>query len=512
MSDQEHPSAPDVGPLGGAHVLEAPPSGWIARLGPAVDACEQEISASWGRHFNAERPGQCRASRRTEEDARRTDVYQTHAVTTDYREAHVAHLRGDGIETLDSLPTPGRDSTRPHSLRRVRSVERSPVPWLLLLVAILRPATSTRPLAQEVFPGRGEPDQDMRLPLSVELAELPFVTVIIPCRNEVRFVEAFLDSVLANDYPKDKLEILLIDGMSDDGTRDLVQKYLVKSPQLRVVDNPSTIKPVALNLGIRESRGEIVVRLDVHAEYERSYISKCVRGLLEHPAADNVGGVRRTKPRDNNVIGRAVALSTNHVFGAGNSKYRVGTAKPEWVDTVFGGCYRRSVFIKIGVFDEALTRAQDREFNQRLRNAGGRILLLPDIDCVYYVRSEFREFCSWIFEAGYWPFRASRLTGRWIGSWRNIAPPGFVLATAVGVSLSIVVSSVGQLTSIMLGLYGLATMYFSSRLAWRQRDAGLLFGLPLVFAATHVLYGIGSLWGIIDPLPKRDRQHERAHK
>ena len=350
----------------------------------------------------------------------------------------------------------------------------------------------------------------MRIPLSADHAELPLVTVVIPCRNEARFVEAFLDSVMANDYPTDKLEILLIDGMSDDGTRDLVQKYLAACPQLRMVDNPRMIKPVALNMGIRESRGEIVVRLDVHAEYERSYISKCVRGLLDHPSADNVGGVLRSKPRDNNLIGRAIALSTTDGFGAGNSKYRVGAAKPQWVDTVFGGCYRRSVFTKIGEFDEALTRAQDREFNQRLRNAGGKILLLPDIDCTYYARSDVGEFCSWIFEAGYWPYRASRLTGHWIGSWRNVVPSGFVLATAAGVSLGVVIPPVGLLTSMMLGLYGIAAVYFSSRLAWRQRDPKLLFGMPLVFATTHVLYGIGSLWGMIDPLPKRDRQVERA--
>lgn len=346
--------------------------------------------------------------------------------------------------------------------------------------------------------------------MSEDHALLPLVTVIIPCRNEVRFVETFLDSVLANDYPSDKLEILLIDGMSDDGTRDLVQKYLAACPQLRLVDNPRMIKPVALNMGIRESRGAIVVRLDVHAEYERSYISKCVRGLLENPDADNVGGIRRSKPRNNNLIGRAIALSTSHSFGAGNSKYRVGATKPEWVDTVFGGCYRRSVFANIGVFDEALTRAQDREFNNRLRNAGGRILLLPDIDCAYYARSEFGDFCSWIFEAGYWPFRASRLTGRWIGSWRNIVPPGFVFTTAVGLCLSVVIPSVGPLTSMMLALYGFAAIYFSFRLAWEHRDPKLLFGMPLVFATTHVLYGVGSLWGMLDPLPKRGRQGERA--
>jgi succinoglycan biosynthesis protein ExoA len=334
-------------------------------------------------------------------------------------------------------------------------------------------------------------------------AEQPLVSVVVPCWNEAPFVAGFLDSVLAADYPADRLEILLVDGMSDDGTREIAGKYADRNAGLRLLDNPGRSKPVALNLGIRQSRGDVVIRLDVHADYPRDYIGRCVRGLLSHPEADNVGGVRHSEPRDGGLLGRAIALSTTDAFGAGNAKYRVGAAEPQWVDTVFGGCYRREVFDRIGYFDEALTRAQDREFNQRLRAAGGRILLLPDITCTYYARSDYREYCSWIFEAGYWPFRASREVGRWIGSWRNLVPLGFVLATAGGAALSPFSPRVRRLTAAMLGAYGAAAVLFSARLARARRDPMLLAGLPVVFLTTHLGYGAGSVWGILDPAPRR---------
>jgi glycosyltransferase involved in cell wall biosynthesis len=337
---------------------------------------------------------------------------------------------------------------------------------------------------------------------------LPFVSVIIPCYNEARFVAAFLDSVLANDYPRDRREILLVDGMSDDGTRDIVEAYAARWPELRLVDNPRRSKPAALNSGIAESRGDVIVRLDVHAEYDRSYLRKSVRGLLDNPAADNVGGILRSQPRDDTLIGRAIALATTHVFGVGDSRFRVGVSGPQWVDTVFGGCYRRRVFDEIGGFDETLIRAQDREFNHRLRDSGGRILLLPDIVCTYYPRSGFREYVSWIFEAGYWPYYASRLADRWIGSWRNLVPPGFVLVLAATGAASVVVPAAGTVALVLLTLYCGASFGCAAQLAWRHREPALLLAMPVVFATTHVVYGAGALWGLVAPLPARDRQSE----
>jgi GNAT superfamily N-acetyltransferase len=268
-----------------------------------------------------------------------------------------------------------------------------------------------------------------------------------------------------------------------------------------MIDNPGHRKPDALNLAIRQASGEIVVRLDVHAVYEDDYLRKCVLALLAHPEADNVGGIRKSLPRDDTLIGRALAHSTTHPLAAGNAKYRVGASKPQWVDTVFGGCWRREVFDRIGYFDEKLTRAQDREFNQRLRASGGRILLMPDIVCTYYARSGWRDYGSWIFEAGYWPFRASRLVGRWIGGWRNFVPLAFVAGSAAGLALSPRSVVVRRLTGAGLLTYASAVLGASAHLAWRKRDPGLLLAMPVAFVLTHTVYGVGSVWGITSPLP-----------
>jgi succinoglycan biosynthesis protein ExoA len=151
------------------------------------------------------------------------------------------------------------------------------------------------------------------------MADLPLVTVVIPCWNEGPFVGRFLDSLFAQTYPDDRLEILLVDGMSDDETREIVRQYAFAHANLRMIDNPGHRKPDALNLAIRQATGEIVVRLDVHAVYEDDYLRKCVLALLAHPEADNVGGIRKSLPRDDTLIGRALAHSTTHPLAAGPS-------------------------------------------------------------------------------------------------------------------------------------------------------------------------------------------------
>lgn len=327
--------------------------------------------------------------------------------------------------------------------------------------------------------------------------DMPFLSVVIPCWNEARFIAGFLDSVLGNTYPADRMEILLADGYSNDGTREVIRRHATRDPRVHLIDNPGHSKSAALNRAIRRAKGDMIIRLDVHSEYPPDYLERCVRGLMENPVADNVGGIRLSRARDDTLLGRAIAVSTTSAFGAGNAAYRTGADEPQYVDTVFGGCYRRSVFERIGLFDEKLTRAQDREFNQRLRAAGGSILLLPDITCTYYARSDLREFASWTFEAGYWPIQASRLVGRWIGSWRDLAPMGFVLTVAAGAALSPVSRTARRLTGGVLAVYGTTALTFAAGLARQHRDPGLAVALPAVFLAQHVIYGIGSIRAVL---------------
>ena len=181
----------------------------------------------------------------------------------------------------------------------------------------------------------------------------PLVSVIVPSRNEAHRIGPCLESILGNDYPSDRLEILVVDGMSDDGTRTVVESFGARFPQLRLVSNDRKITPAALNLGIAAAQGSVIVRMDAHVEYPRDYISALV-ALLEESGADNVGGVCRTLPANDSPIARAVALGMSHPLGVGNSHFRIGTSENRWVDTVPFGCYRREVFDRIGTFDEEL--------------------------------------------------------------------------------------------------------------------------------------------------------------
>ena len=305
------------------------------------------------------------------------------------------------------------------------------------------------------------------------------VSIIIPCRDEEKFVSQCLASIIANDYPKDKLEVLVIDGMSEDGTRKIIEEYIRQYPYIKLLENPQKYTPFALNIGIKQAKGEIIMRMDAHAIYEKDYISKCLRYLDEYKA-DNVGGIWITVPRDNTFIGKAIALVLSHPFGAGNAYYRIGYSKePRWVDTVPFGCYRKEIFKKIGFYNENLVRSQDMEFNLRLKKSGGKILLVPDIVSYYYPKSNLKEFFFHNFEDGIWaiyPLKFMKTPLRL----RHYIPLIFVLTLPLNIWFYIPLS-----------------LFFSLQIAFREKDLRLFFLMPLVFAARHIGYGLGSVVGLI---------------
>jgi glycosyltransferase involved in cell wall biosynthesis len=165
----------------------------------------------------------------------------------------------------------------------------------------------------------------------------PRVSVVLPCRNEAAYLGPCLDSILESRYPAGRLEILVVDGASDDGTREIAREYAERHPGVRVLDNPARIVPAALNIGIRAATGEVIARMDAHAVYPRDYLPRLVEALLES-GADNVGGVLVTLPADQTPGARANAVALAHPLGVGNSYFRVGTAARRWVDTVPYGC------------------------------------------------------------------------------------------------------------------------------------------------------------------------------
>jgi glycosyltransferase involved in cell wall biosynthesis len=324
-----------------------------------------------------------------------------------------------------------------------------------------------------------------------------FVSLLIPCRNEVAHIRQCLESVQRNDYPKDRLEVLVIDGMSTDGTRAILDEFAASDARIRILSNPSRITPAALNIGVRAARGSVIMRMDAHAHVPDDYIRRCVEALFAY-GADNVGGVIRTVPQRDTLLGRAIAACVSERFGVGNAYSRIHVSEPIWFPALFCGCYRADVFQRIGLFNEKLIRSQDIEFNLRLQQRGGRGLLVPTIVSTYYARSEFAPFARHTLFSGVWavlPFAYSPIVPV---SWRHLVPLAFVatLTTLSGVALA--GSHLALLLLIgVLATYGAASLVASISVAWRRREPALALVMPVVFGAFHVLYGLGSLWGVI---------------
>lgn len=335
--------------------------------------------------------------------------------------------------------------------------------------------------------------------VSQEPAIRPLVSIVIPCYNEERFIGQCLDSIIANSYPKDRLEVIVVDGMSNDGTRSIVEEYARKYPFIQLLDNPLRITPKALNLGIQAARGKIVIRMDAHACYDPEYVSRCVDYLYQYNA-ENVGGVMQTVSRDATLVGKSIAFVMSSKFGVGDSIFRTGTNSIREVDTVFGGCYPREVFDKIGLFNEQFRRGQDREFNYRLRQAGGKIILAPDIKCIYYARSGLLAHMKHTFASGGVVFTLTRITRTKMYSWRNLVPLVFVISLLGSLIFGFFETGFLVFFLIIVFVYLLAAILASAPIVRKERDLRFLLITPAVFAVTHIAYGVGSLIELIRPI------------
>lgn len=324
--------------------------------------------------------------------------------------------------------------------------------------------------------------------------KFPFATVVVPCRNEKNHIKDCLESVLAQSYPQDRIEILVVDGQSEDGTRVILDEYQRKYDRVKIISNPARITPAAFNLGIKSARGEAIVIMGAHSAYDRQYVEKCV-AALEKYGADNVGGRLIITPRENTLAARAIVLAMSHPFGAGNSYYKTGLNERKWVDTVFGGCYRRDVFNRIGFFNEKLARGQDMDFNARLARAGGKILYIPDIVVRYSIRSNFKDFFMHDLWGGVWVVYLMKFTGKPLRP-RHYAP---IIAAAAGLALLALGFFNPVYFAILFlaaGLYILLSLYFSIKIAIREKEWQLVFLMPIAFASRHIAYALGSIIGL----------------
>jgi glycosyltransferase involved in cell wall biosynthesis len=313
----------------------------------------------------------------------------------------------------------------------------------------------------------------------------PRISIIVPCYNEVRFIKKLLQNIVDQDYPKERVEVFIVDGISKDGTREVISGFIEVYSYIHLLDNEKRFVPFALNKGVSNSTGEVIIRMDAHAEYPPDYISRLVQSLYQLNA-DNVGGSWITLPGNSTIKSLAIASAVSSPFGAGNAHYRLNIKTVRKVDTVPFGCYRREVFDQIGLFDEDLLRNQDDGFNAKLIQNGGRIFLIPDIKIKYYARTSIKSIWTMFYQYGLFKPLANMKVSR-PATLRQFIPPLFVLFFKL----------VPLITIICLSFYLFIDLIFSLNISVKNSQPLLIIYLPWVFFIIHISYGFGYLNGIV---------------
>ncbi len=315
-------------------------------------------------------------------------------------------------------------------------------------------------------------------------------TVFIPMRNEAAMIETCLASVQANQLPANvSIEILVLDGESNDGSVALVEQVAATDARIVIHPNPRRLQAAAFNRALALARGEYFIRLDAHSLYPPDYLATCLR-LLQETGAENVGGVvlaQGTTP-----FGSAVAAAVSSRFAVGDAQYRVATTAG-WVDTIFPGAWRTSTLRALGGMREDWLVNEDYELNTRLRAAGGRIWLTPELRPTYFVRSSLTGLVRQYFRYGFWKVR-TLLEHPGSLRWRQLVAPAFVLSLLL---TPLLVHLLGPwLGTVHLSLYLLATMA-ASALTAAQHGLRYMVFLPVIFATIHLSWGTGFLLGQI---------------
>jgi glycosyltransferase involved in cell wall biosynthesis len=325
--------------------------------------------------------------------------------------------------------------------------------------------------------------------------ELPLVSILMPIRDERNFIERSLRSVLAQDYPTDRLEILVVDGMSTDGTRRYIEAVAADRPDLsiRLLDNPQKIVATGLNIGTREARGEILLRVDGHCEIGGDHVRRCVELLSDsRQAPAGVGGP--VESVSSTVAGAAIAAAMSSRFGVGGSAFRVGVKEPRLSDTIPFPAYPKATLAAAGPYDEELVRNQDDEYNYRIRSSGGQLLLDPRLRSRYYSRASLGRLWRQYREYGLWKVRVLQKHPRQMSA-RQFAPAALIAALLVGGVLALIVPDLWPVPLLIGGSYVVANLLASVGVALNQ-GARLLPALPGAFAALHFGYGLGFLFGL----------------
>lgn len=319
----------------------------------------------------------------------------------------------------------------------------------------------------------------------------PIVSVIIPCRNEEKYIGECLISLLNQENVKDKIEILVVDGMSTDNTRNIVHNISMDNPQVILVDNPQFLTPHALNTGIKNAKGEFIAVLGAHAEYSSDYLATCLELANQHPEVSCVGGPILSKGKT--PFAKAAALAMSSIIGVGNAKHRF----PDYEGYAEMACFpvfRRDVFDKYGLYDESLIRNQDDEFCFRITKSGGKVFISPKAKSSYFVRESPLALFKQYYNYGFW--RVAVLIKHKIPiSYRQQIPILFYLIVIILFILGLVLNNL-ILGILLPALYLAAIILFSIPIFINnQFNAAVRF--PVAAIVLHLSYAAGFFIGVV---------------
>lgn len=337
--------------------------------------------------------------------------------------------------------------------------------------------------------------------------KLSTVSIILPVLNEAKYIGKCIRSLINNTYSPAKVEILVIDGGSDDGTREIVTKLSYEDQRVKLIDNPKRILSAGINIGINTANGDVLIRMDGHAEAAEDFIANSVEVLNENPDALCVGGAITSV--NESYIGKVIASAMSCPLGVGNARFRLGDYEG-YADTVAFGAYRKEVFERIGLLDENMLRTEDDDLHFRMHQAGGKIYISKRIHSKYYPRSSVVKLWRQYFQYGFWRIPTVLKHGQ-PATLRQVVPLSFVFCWIIFLIGSVLWSP------IIYGLACYAAMYLAVLLAGAVlaiKKDGLVVGIltPVIFPILHFSYGLGSLAGVWKFAIMRARPGELAQR
>lgn len=322
------------------------------------------------------------------------------------------------------------------------------------------------------------------------------ISIIVPCFNELKFIDGLVSSVINQTFDKKRLELIIIDGGSTDGTQKKIWHLKHRFSFIRILHNPDVTVPSALNLGIKHARGTYIARMDVHAIYPKDYLQRLYQASQKSDAA-NIGCCIKTLPGRRSSKALSIAYALSNPFGVGNSYFRIGIKTPREVDTVPFGFFHRDLFAKIGDFDTEIPCGEDHEFNARIKKAGMKVYLIPGDKIHYYSRDSFKNLATMMYQYGF----SRPVVNKKIGSpatIRQFIPLILVLTLLVSALLA-------PFSHFFLGsLVGVSTVYlsagavaaaFSAKNA-RRSHIKIWWQTVISFVISHFAYGVGYIAGL----------------